>query len=63
VYGSVEDEMRAAVRAHLPEFDHYCPAEYLAQNRRAFLRTKPWVAAAVARFETAFIDVNKLLPQ
>jgi predicted ATP-dependent endonuclease of OLD family len=57
-----EDHCRT-LPADISEFDHFGPAAYLAENRKAFLgaQDQPEVTAALVRFEKLFNDLNALI--
>jgi hypothetical protein len=44
-----------------PEFDHFRPSAYLAENPEV-LNQLPELDSALDRFEKLFVDINALLP-
>ena len=57
----VEDAFRLLPPA-VPEFDHYRPSAYLAENPK-FVKKLPDLDAALDRFEAMFKQLNALLPK
>lgn len=57
------EEHSRTLPAEVAEFDHFAPAAYLAENRKAFLgaQDQAEVTASLARFEKLFDDLNALL--
>lgn len=55
----VEDHFRTLV--DVPEFDHFTPSSYFAENRTSFLKKASAVDDALGRFERLFTDINALL--
>jgi hypothetical protein len=56
----VEEQIRVLPTA--PDFDHFTPAWYFFENRKALFAELPGLAAALDRFERLFKDLNRLLP-
>jgi len=59
VVAEVEEHFRGLPDT-VPEFDHYRPAAFLIES--GIGSTLPGVSEALDRFETLFVEVNKLLP-